>query len=76
MVILTDGNADDNISTISQLLKAQGTKVVAVGVGNVEYDQLEVLAGGDSTNILHVSDFDELASNINFLRDAICKPSY
>mmetsp|Transcript_29055 Transcript_29055/g.69429 ORF Transcript_29055/g.69429 Transcript_29055/m.69429 type:complete len:392 (+) Transcript_29055:160-1335(+) len=72
LVILTDGNADDDIKRVSRDMRRDGFNIFAIGVGNVEYDQLIDLAG-QSSRVLLVDDFGRLADNINFLRNAVCQ---
>jgi hypothetical protein len=73
LVILTDGNADDNIRDVSRDLRSQGFHIWAVGVGNaIEYDQLLKLTG-DPGRVLMVDSFNNLAGNLDFLRNAVCQ---
>jgi len=73
LVILTDGNADDNIRDISASMRRQGTIIFAVGVGNIEEDQLLTLTGGNRNRVLYVESFDQLADEIDWLTAGVCQ---
>jgi len=73
LVILTDGNADDNIRDISARMRRQGTIIFAVGVGNIEMDQLLTLTGDNRNRVLYVESFDKLADELDWITAGVCQ---
>ena len=72
LVVLTDGNADDNIERISKEMREDGYIIFAVGVGkNIEVDKLLSLTG-DRGKILMVNSFSALSQHLEFLTKAVC----
>jgi hypothetical protein len=72
LIVLTDGNADDNIERISKEMREDGYIIFAVGVGkNIEFDKLLLLTG-DSVKILMVDSFSALSQHLEFLANAVC----
>mmetsp|Transcript_10527 Transcript_10527/g.29964 ORF Transcript_10527/g.29964 Transcript_10527/m.29964 type:complete len:409 (-) Transcript_10527:324-1550(-) len=72
LVILTDGNADDEIEHISEDMRRDGFHIWAVGVGNgIEYDELLVLTGTPK-RVLMVDNYSSLSGHLEFLREAVC----
>ena len=72
LVILTDGNADDEIEHVAQDMRRDGYIIWAVGVGkNIEFDKLLLLTA-DGNRILLVDSFEALTRHIEFLSRAVC----
>lgn len=72
LVVLTDGDSDDSISSISSDMRNDGFVILAVGINNVKYAHLLVLTG-DADRILQVEDYTQLADHLDFLRNALCQ---
>lgn len=80
MVILTDGNqtGTDKVSNVIPLstaikpIHALGVKVIAIGIGSVDYSQMEVLVK-DKADILTPRNFTELLSKVKETISKSCR---
>uniref|UniRef100_A0A061R7R1 Collagen, type VI, alpha n=1 Tax=Tetraselmis sp. GSL018 TaxID=582737 RepID=A0A061R7R1_9CHLO len=75
IIVVTDGEADDDVIRVGSDLRNSGFELLAVGVGqNVNLGQLVRLTG-TSVNVLRVDDFGLLLASPSFLRNALCTNS-
>ncbi|XP_032219271.2 uncharacterized protein LOC5518731 isoform X2 [Nematostella vectensis] len=74
LVVLTKGSSRDDIREASEDLHRDGVHVVSVGMGPVN-DRMELanMASLPNKDNIVVSDYSKLSSNVNRLRDIICK---
>ncbi|XP_063309185.1 collagen alpha-6(VI) chain [Pelobates fuscus] len=61
LVVITDGDSQDNVAPPAQSLRNKGVDIYAVGVGNVQMTQLISIAGSSKT-VFSVKNFAELQS--------------
>jgi len=77
LIVFTDGNTNRNSEPYYKVLpplKEKKVKVMAVGIGErVDDSELKAIAMGINKNAFHVSNFDQLISNMNELLDEACK---
>lgn len=80
MIVLTDGVNNVNVSTFNGIVtnaKNIGTRLLAIGVGAVDQNQIEFIASdipGFDTSFL-ISDFSQLPTILNQLTAAISSPA-
>ncbi|CAK8678124.1 unnamed protein product [Clavelina lepadiformis] len=70
LLVLTDGQSGDNVTTPSAAIKADGVTVFGVGVGNgfVENEIREIASDPDSDYAFGLSQFDQL---VTILKDRV-----
>lgn len=72
MIRIRTGIAFDNVFIPSQLLKAENTIVIAVGIGNIRIVQIyEIASDPDVLFATTVSDFDALEKVVKVISDQI-----
>lgn len=74
LIILTDGESDDNVTIPSRRLRDEDrVHIISVGVGNILYDELADMASDpDNENIFNVT-FFSLFSLVGSLLESVCK---
>ena len=71
-IVITDGEADDEIELPAQALRNSGTNIFAVGVGeDVFKAELEKMTGDG--NRVFEEDFDKLDTIINKIKESACR---
>lgn len=78
LLVITDGNSNAGSLTVgkaSKLLQSQGINVFAIGVGNVNYNELRAIAS-DANSIFRVGSLAQLHSAVTSVRRASCKGLY
>ena len=74
-IVITDGEATDEVETPANELRNAGTVIFAVGVGkNYNQEELEVMAGGAAN--VYTSDFDKLANIIERIKQSACRGQF
>ena len=74
-IVLTDGRSDNPIKTAAEahLLKNQGVKMIAIGVGKlVDDSELKAIAS-DPKSVFHVNSYNALKNIIRTLGSITCK---
>jgi uncharacterized protein YegL len=73
VVIITDGESHDRnlLHDTALQLRAKGITIFAVGVGEANQDELEVMAG-NKENTVHVDNFDKLKDVYPLLQESMC----
>ena len=76
LIILTDGNSNDEPATIEQayLAKKAGIHIITIAVGSwLREDELQTVASFPSErNFISVRNFDALSSIVNDIKDLVC----
>lgn len=76
LILLTDGESDDNEETLRQakLLRQQNVHIMTVGIGSwLDIYELQAIASYPyQENVIKASNFSDLQRFLNILRDAVC----
>ncbi|XP_045899718.1 collagen alpha-6(VI) chain-like isoform X5 [Micropterus dolomieu] len=72
LVVITDGDSQDDVEDAAEELRAQGVVVFAIALGDVHDLQLLQMTG-DPERLFNVRSFDALASIKRKVVDALCK---
>lgn len=72
LVVITDGDSQDDVEDVAEELRAQGVVVFAIALGDVHDLQLLQMTG-DPERLFNVRSFDALASIKRKVVDALCK---
>ncbi|XP_044133070.1 LOW QUALITY PROTEIN: collagen alpha-1(VII) chain-like [Bufo gargarizans] len=76
MVLVTDGRSQDNVMQPSRVAHALGIRMIAVGVGAADMDELRaVMMNRNLEDIFFVSSFDDFPTIVHELIEAICAES-
>ncbi|KAM6910519.1 collagen alpha-6(VI) chain-like [Xenentodon cancila] len=75
LMVITDGDATDHsgLKDSSDALRKNGITVLSVGVTNASREQLETMAGGDTSKVFYVDSFKELETLYKNMSTVICK---
>ncbi|CAH1241297.1 COL6A3 [Branchiostoma lanceolatum] len=77
LLVVTDGNSQDSVTSAVASAIDQGILIYAVGVGNnVDFATLLELTGGVNSRVLQVSDFTGLATAAQTLPNVLCAAAY
>nr|XP_013015430.1 collagen alpha-5(VI) chain [Cavia porcellus] len=73
LIIITDGVSHDHneLSSTALKLREEGITILAVGVGQANQEELEIMAG-DKNNTIHVDNFDKLKDIYLPLQERMC----
>ncbi|EPY74446.1 alpha 3 type VI collagen isoform 1 precursor-like protein [Camelus ferus] len=73
LIVITDGVSHDQdlLGDAASKLRRQGIVIYAVGVGQANQEELEMMAG-DRNYTVHVSDFSKLKDVYQSLQDSMC----
>ena len=81
LFVISDGGASDpqDLVAKSNALRDKGIRVISIGVDKANKAQLEIMAGGDTSRVFYVNDFDALEglyknSQISHVLCSITKP--
>jgi len=74
LVLITDGQANGNLSPgeAAKEAFAKGINIIAVGVANYNYAELLEIAGGDESRVITVADYSNMLSMLNKTVEAVC----
>ena len=73
--MITDGNSNEGVTRVgraSDRLSENGVNIFAVGVGNVNQNELKAIAT-DEKNIFRVGSLAQLSSAVSSVRKASCE---
>ncbi|XP_077976576.1 uncharacterized protein LOC120334548 isoform X8 [Styela clava] len=74
VVLITDGESEDDVEASATLIKALGAKVFVVGIGDVSEDELvEISSEPDRKFLFRADDFEELENIRKKLQWGICR---
>ncbi|XP_078660839.1 uncharacterized protein LOC144905190 isoform X3 [Branchiostoma floridae x Branchiostoma belcheri] len=77
LIVVTDGNSQDVVTSAVASAIDQGILIYAVGVGNgVDFSTLLELTGGVNSRVLQASDFSGLATAAQTLPTVLCAAAY
>uniref|UniRef100_A0A667YVW4 VWFA domain-containing protein n=1 Tax=Myripristis murdjan TaxID=586833 RepID=A0A667YVW4_9TELE len=74
LMVITDGDATDrnNLVGPSEALRDNGVSVISIGVEGAKRDQLEIMAGGDTSRVFYVDNFDHLETLYLNITHVLC----
>ncbi|XP_029928332.1 collagen alpha-6(VI) chain-like [Myripristis murdjan] len=74
LMVITDGNATDrnNLVGPSEALRDNGVSVISIGVKGAKRDQLEIMAGGDTSRVFYVDNFNVLETLYQNITPVLC----
>ncbi|XP_062864437.1 collagen alpha-1(VII) chain [Trichomycterus rosablanca] len=73
LVLVTEGEVQDDVEPPSRVAHILGVSVLAIGIGNADIDGLKMIASPTSyKNIFHASDFNDLPSIEREFINSIC----
>lgn len=75
LVLITDGESQDEVEEAAAQLRALGVEVFAIGIGNVHHLELLQITG-NSENLFTVQDFGSLEKIKQKVVDTICKSKF
>lgn len=74
LMVITDGEAQDSdrLKAESDALRQNGITVISIGVQNAKRDQLETMAGGDTSKVFFVDNFKDLETLYQNISSVFC----
>lgn len=74
LMVITDGEAQDSdrLKAESDALRQNGITVISIGVQDAKRDQLETMAGGDTSKVFFVDNFKDLETLYQNISSVIC----
>uniref|UniRef100_A0A667YNI8 Collagen type VI alpha 6 chain n=1 Tax=Myripristis murdjan TaxID=586833 RepID=A0A667YNI8_9TELE len=74
LMVITDGDATDryNLREPSKALRDNGVSVISIGVEGAKRDQLEIMAGGDTSRVFYVDNFKVLETLYQNITHVLC----
>lgn len=74
LMVITDGDATDpqGLKESSNKLRDNKVTVISIGVKDAKRDQLDIMAGGDSSKVFFVDDFKALEALYKNISSIIC----
>lgn len=74
LMVITDGEArdSDRLKAESDALRQNGITVISIGVQNASRDQLETMAGGDTSKVFFVDNFKDLETLYQNISSVFC----
>ncbi|XP_040899842.1 collagen alpha-6(VI) chain-like isoform X2 [Toxotes jaculatrix] len=74
LMVITDGDATDRNSLVapSTALRNKGISVFSIGVEGANRTQLEIMAGGDTSRVFYVDNFDALETLYKNITEVLC----
>lgn len=74
LMVITDGEAQDfyRLKAESDALRQNGITVISIGVQNAKRDQLETMAGGDTSKVFFVDNFKDLETLYQNISSVFC----
>lgn len=74
LMVITDGDATDHIGLVqpSLALRNRGISVFSIGVEGANKTQLDIMAGGDTSRVFYVDNFDALENLYRNITEVLC----
>lgn len=74
LMVITDGKAQDSdrLKAESDALRQNGITVISIGVQDAKRDELETMAGGDTSKVFFVDNFKDLETLYQNISSVIC----
>lgn len=74
LMVITDGEArdSDRLKAESDALRQNGITVISIGVQDAKRDQLETMAGGDTSKVFFVDNFKDLETLYQNISSVFC----
>ncbi len=74
LMVITDGEAHDHrdLNATSDALRKNGVIIFSIGVQNASRDELYIMAGGDTSKVFNVDNFEHLETLYGNLSSALC----
>lgn len=74
LMVITDGEArdSDRLKAESDALRQNGITVISIGVQDAKRDELETMAGGDTSKVFFVDNFKDLETLYQNISSVIC----
>ncbi|KAF3692451.1 Collagen alpha-6(VI) chain Precursor [Channa argus] len=74
LMVITDGDATDpaDLKPSSDELQKNGIKVFSIGVREANKEQLQIMAGGDSSKVFYVENFEALENLYKNISSVLC----
>lgn len=74
LMVITDGDATDQYSLVepSVALRKKGVDVISIGVEGANKEQLEIMAGYDSSKVFYVDNFEGLEKLYKNITKVLC----
>lgn len=74
LMVITDGEAQDSdrLKAESDALRQNGITVISIGVQDAKRDQLETMAGGDTSKVFFVDNFKDLETLYQNISSVFC----
>lgn len=74
LMVITDGEAQDSdrLKAESDALRQNGITVISIGVQDAKRDELETMAGGDTSKVFFVDNFKDLETLYQNISSVFC----
>uniref|UniRef100_A0A3B5AQI3 Collagen alpha-6(VI) chain-like n=1 Tax=Stegastes partitus TaxID=144197 RepID=A0A3B5AQI3_9TELE len=74
LMVITDGDATDRdkLKPASDELRANGITIFSIGVKEANKEQLEIMAGGDTSKVFFVNEFNQLDTLYKNISEELC----
>jgi len=73
LIVLTDGEARDKVKYPAERLHDMGVHIIAVGVGDADYKELEEIASGPDDENVFTTNFDSIVNLAGSIHEDVCK---
>ena len=73
LIVLTDGRAHDSVASPAQQLRDMGVHIIAVGVGNADYQELQEIATDPDNENVFTATFDSVVKLTGSILEDVCK---
>lgn len=73
LIVLTDGRARDKVKDPAKRLHDMGVHIIAVGVGDADYKELEEIASDPDDENVFTTSFDSIVNLAGSILEDVCK---
>ena len=73
LIVLTDGRARDKVEDPAEHLRDMGVHIIAVGVGDADYKELEDIASDPDDENVFTTSFDSIVNLAGSILEDVCK---
>lgn len=73
LIVLTDGRARDKVDEPAERLRGMGVHIIAVGVGDADYKELEEIASDPDDENVFTTSFDSIVNLAGSILEDVCK---